>query len=437
MFDKMPPHNRAAEKALLGGLLRDPMVLPDVQAALGVDDFYFDAHQKLYTAICDLAGKSCPIEPASVFEELRSRNQAEDIGGASYLADLWESAATGANSLYYAKLIRDASSVRQLIHAASEVLRDAYDNAGPADEMIAAAERKILAIADAKCQGEQVKNVRQLFQEAMGRIDSNSGGLGGKSTGYPMLDNVTGGLKDGELTIIGARPSVGKTALGLNIAINAAMSGTPVLFFSLEMPESQIAERMLSMGSGVPMHKFTRGRNLNDTEVSRLIETSSPDGLGGCGIWVESTSDQPAARIAAITRRAIRKYGIQIVVVDYLQLIRAENAKDNKAQQVGTLALRMKQLARDCGIPVLVPSQLNRDTEHRGKPRLSDLKESGDIEAHADRVILLHREHDLPQDHEIWPIDVIVAKNRNGPVGSVTMSYRRPVMRFEERPAGW
>lgn len=441
--DRLPPHDRAAEQAVLGAVLREPDVWPAVQTLVAADSFYFDAHGRIFRAMGELAAASAPIDLVTLFDKLRKDKALDDIGGHGYLAELWETVPTAANYEYHAKLVRDCAAVRSLIHAANEVLRDAYDRVMPADELLAAAERKVMSIADsATANADTIRSLPEVLNSALDRIDQRiaaGGKLAGVATGYPDLDELLGGLRPGELVVVGARPSIGKTALCLNVAVNAATDGVPALMFSLEMPESEIGGRLLAMGSGVPMHRFTRAPSIRPDEASRLAAVASSDGLGGCHIYLDDTSDATAARIAAQTRRAVRRFKVGLVVVDYLQLMRPENPRDNRTQQVGTLALRMKHMARDCGVPVVLLSQLNREVEHRGgaKPRLADLRESGDIEAHADRVMLLHREPNQDEHAEVWPIEVIVAKNRNGPIGDVTLAYRRPVLRFENAVRDW
>ena len=450
-LDQLPPNNLDAERRLIGGILRNPDALDTVQTVVSAADFYHHAHQRVFTAIADLAAERKPIDLTLLHELLRRRKELEDVGGIAYLAELWEAEPTGANGEYHAKIIRDAALVRRLIHTANEMLRDAYDRSSEADDLIAQAERKILAIIEtATTAGDTIRVAAEFLRDGVNRIDqriSSGSTIGGIATGYPALDEILGGLRPGELVVVGARPSVGKTALALNISANVATSGQAVMLFSLEQPEADVADRLLSMGSGVPMNRFTRSSSITSDEAASLTEASGPNGLGGCAIFLDDVSDQPAARIAALTRRAVRQKGIGLVVVDYLQLIRPENQRDNRNQQVGTLALRMKNLARECGVPLVLLSQLNREVENRGdgRPKLSDLRESGDIEAHADRVLLLHQPSTEPIDRQAntWAIDVIVAKNRNGPKDTVSLVYRRPVLRFENpqepeiRTASW
>lgn len=441
IIDGMPPHNPDAERGVIGGVLRDPQVLPDVLAVVRAESFYSDAHQKLFAAIASLADESAPVDLVSVCDRLRARNWLADAGGLEYVADLWHAVPTGANVAYHAGLVRDCALLRGLIHAANEILRDAYDRVGPAEEVVALAERKLYALAAESRGGAREARwigdvVRACLEEMDARVESGST-LGGLATGYPDLDHALGGLRPGELCVIGARPSLGKTALAVNLLANVAGGGVPVLLVSLEMPASEIGSRLLSMGSRVPMHKLSRPATLTAGEVTAVAAAASPSGVGGSPFFVDDTPDQTAAAVASLARREVRRSGVQLVAVDYLGLMRPENPRDNRTQQVGTLALRMKNMARDLGVPVLLLSQLNRELEHAGRrPRLSDLRESGDVEAHADRVLLLHREGDLPKDQPVWPVDVIVAKNRNGPTGDVPLAYRRPTMRFESAARG-
>ncbi len=432
-----PPQNRDAERALLGGLLRDPDTLPDVLAVVRPEALYFDAHARIFAALVDLAGRNAPIDLVTVHSELQRRGHVEDTGGAPYLAELWETVPTGANAVYHAKLVRDAFQLRGLIHAAHEILRDAHEPTGPAEELIAAAERKLFALGAALGTDTEPRRVGEVARESLAAIDGRIAAgesLAGLSTGYPDLDAVTGGLRGGELIVLGARPSVGKTALSLSVADRVAEAGNPVLFFSLEMPAREITDRLLSMRSSVPMSKMARARELRPSQLDALFDAANgPDSaLGAMPLYIEDASLVSAARVAAVSRRACRRFGIKLIVVDYLGLLQPENTRDNKALQIGTLALRMKQMARSLNVPVILLSQLNRESEHgKRRPQLSDLRESGDIEAHADRVFLLHREPDLPTDQPIWSIELIVAKNRNGPIGDISFNYLRPVLRFE------
>src|SRR5690349_8832551 len=255
MVDRLPPHNRDAERGVLGGILRDPDTLPTVQQTIRADNFYFDAHQKIYQAICELAGENQPIDLVLLHDRLRKNKQLEDVGGVPYLTELWEAVPTGANAEYHAKLVRDAAMIRSLIHSGNEILRDAYDRTQSADELVAQAERKIMEIAQAGIVGE-TKTLNDVIKEAWDRIDSRAGkenlSISGIPTGYADLDNMTAGLQNSELVIVAARPSVGKTAFALNLVRNIitdfddSQRSPAVVFFSLEMARVELAERLLA-----------------------------------------------------------------------------------------------------------------------------------------------------------------------------------------------
>jgi replicative DNA helicase len=436
--DRVMPQDRDAERGILGGILRDPDVLSDVQRLIVADNFYFDAHQKIYQALCELGCEEQPIDLVLLRERLRRNKQLEDMGGAEYLVELWEAVPTGANAVYHANLVRAAAKARALIHAANEILRDSYDRTGSADELVAQAERKLFALGADDAGGAEPCSLAQAARETMENLDARiaSGDtIAGLSTGYVDLDSYTGGFHDGQMVVIAARPSVGKTALVTSIMRHTAEAGHGVLFFSVEMTRKEIASRLLSMESGVPMHRMARPRDLQREDIDALVNANTA--LAALPIYLEDASEMTAARIGATARRTRRRRNVRLIAIDYLGLLSAENPRDNKTLQIGTLALRMKQLARALNVPVILLSQLNRESDHeRRRPRLSDLRDSGEIEQHADCVLLLHREPNLPTDDPAWPVDVIVAKNRNGPTGDFPLTYIRPVMRFENFVVG-
>jgi len=435
----VPPSNVEAERGVLGGILRDPDTLPSVQEHVVVESFYFDAHQKIFRALCELGAKNQPIDLVLLSDKLRKNKHLEDVGGSEYLVEMWDSVPTGANVSYHAKLVRDAALFRSLIRAANEILRDAYSPASSADELIALAERRLFAIAADLSEDTEPRSVGDIARERLNALDeriASGDALSGLSTGYEDLDRFIGGLRPGELIVLGARLSLGKTAMSLNIAERVASSGVPTLFFSLEQSADDITDRMLSMESGVPMHRMSRPRDLDRDDIDALFNATHT-GLAGMPLYIEDTPHLSAARVAAISRRQCRRRGVRLIVVDYLALLQPENMKDNQTLRIGTLALRMKNMARALNVPTILLCQLNREVEGANRaPRLSDLRDSGEIEQHADRVLLLHREPNLSPDDPIWPIEAIVAKNRNGPIGSVRLAYRRPCLRFENMAIG-
>ena len=443
LTDRLPPQNRDAERGVLGGILRDPDTLPGVQQIIVADNFYFDAHRKIYQALCELSNESQPIDLVLLYDRLRKNKQLEDVGGQAYLVDMWEAVPTGANAEYHAKLVRDTAMIRGLIHASNEILRDSYDHTQSADELVAQAERKIMEIAKSSMVGE-TKSLAEVVSDAFTRLDSRIGkdnlAISGMASGYVDLDNITAGLQNSELVIIAARPSVGKTAFALNVVRNIvteqdANGHSPVvLFFSLEMARIELAERLLCCQSRVDSHKVRKG-HLNSDDIQKLMDAG--DVLRKGRLYIDDTPSRTMIQIAASSRRLMKKHekegGLKLVVIDYLQLIEPENRRDPRQEQVAQISRRLKFLARELLIPVIALAQVNRASEDRQdhKPRLSDLRESGSIEQDADTVMMLHRpgKFDGTQDDNI--LEIIIAKQRNGPTGDITLTWRKEYNRYE------
>jgi len=448
MLDRLPPHNRDAERGVIGGILRDPDTLSTVQQIIRADNFYFDHHQKIFQALSDLENEHQPLDLVILHERLRKNKQLEDIGGVEYLTDLWESVPTGANAEYHAKIVRDAAMIRNLIHSGNEILRDAYDRSQSADELVAQAERMIMDIARAGMVGE-TKMLKDAVQEAWERLDSRIGkdnlSISGMPTHYAELDNMTAGLQKSELVIIAARPSVGKTAFALNLIRNIVMDFDPtdpspptpaVLFVSLEMSRIELAERLLCCQSRVDSHRVRTGK-VNSDDVQKLMEAG--DMLRRTRLYIDDTPSRSMIQIGATARRLMRKEekngGLRLVVIDYLQLIEPENRRDPRQEQVAQISRRLKFLARELNIPVIALAQVNRASEDRQdhKPRLADLRESGSIEQDADVCMMLHRPglFDKSDEAKDRILEVIIAKQRNGPTGEINLTYLKEYMRYE------
>jgi len=439
--ERLPPHNRDAERSVLGSMLRDNGVIGDVVQILQRtgEDFYSDAHQKIYQAIVALYDKHHPADLVTLAEYLREQKQVEDVGGYPYFAELWDAAPTAANAEYYSRIVRDKSIVRNLIHASNEILRDAYDQAQPADEMLEQAERKIFDIAQMGITG-QTYTLEQALAEAYDRIDTRHArdpmSISGLATGFVDLDEKTAGLQNSELIIVAARPSVGKTAYALNLARHVAVEEKqPVFFVSLEQSRIELAERMLCCQARVDSHKLRKGHLASD-EMQRLIEAGGV--LGKAKLFIDDTPGQGMLRISANARRLKMRHGIKVVFIDYLQLIEPDNRRDNRQEQVAIISRRLKFLARELQIPVVALAQVNRSSEDRQdhRPRLADLRESGSIEQDADTVMMLHRpEMYEPGQHE-GTVEVLIAKQRNGPTGEITLTFLKQFMRFENFAVG-
>jgi replicative DNA helicase len=418
-------------------MLRENYVIDDVlQVVTTADSFYFDAHQKIFQAIIDLHNEGHPVDTLILAERLKVLKHFEDVGGLVYLAELWDSAPTAANAEYYARIVRDKAITRNLIHASTEILRDAYDQAQPADELLGGAERKILEIAEKGVTGN-TQTLMDAIALAYTRIDQRlgrktTGNVSGVASGFVDLDALTAGFQNSELIILAARPSVGKTAFALNMARHVIVEEKfPVFFVSLEQAKVELAERLLVAQARVDSHKLRTG-HLGGEDMGRLHVGG--DALRNAAkLFIDDTPMQGMLRIAASARRLKLKEGIRLVIIDYLQLIEPENRRDPRQEQVAQISRRLKFLARELAIPVIALAQVNRSSEDRQdhRPRLADLRESGSIEQDADTVLMLHRPgryEDPSQDNKV---EVLVAKQRNGPTGEVTLFYRKEFMLFE------
>jgi replicative DNA helicase len=431
-------------------MLRDVGVIADVVQSVREESFYFDAHRKIFRGIIAHFDKGQQPDLVILAEWLKEQKFLEDVGGYSYLAELWDAAPTAANATHYAAIVRDKAIIRNLIHASTEILKESYSEALPADDLLAAAEKQILDIAQMGIQGDTVA-LSEAVKAAYDRIDArHSGGLdlSGISTGFVDLDQLTAGLQNSELIIIAARPSVGKTAFALNLARHVVVEERlPAFFVSLEQSRIELAERLLCCQSHVNSQSLRKGRVSSD-DMEKLIDAGGL--LSKAKLFIDDTAGQGMLRIAASARRLKLREHIKIVIIDYLQLIDPDNRRDPRQEQVAGISRRLKHLARELQLPVVALAQLNRGTEDRQghKPRLSDLRESGSIEQDADTVMLLHRpDYYAGGDQEFTSeeprprmdqgvVEVIVAKQRNGPIGDFKLTFVKEYMRFENHIEG-
>ena len=439
ILDRLPPHNLDAEKGVLGSILLDPNLCDDVALILRPDDFYADANQKLYAHLLAMHDAGSRIDTTLLLERLNAGGDLEAIGGMAYLAEVVHAVPYAANAVHYAGIVRDKATLRALIHASTEILRDAYEPTLDPREMVSRAEEQMFAVHDRRST-DQITSIHDLLVEAFDRIDARlEHGEGvGVPTGFQDLDNLTGGLHDSEFVVLAARPSMGKTALATNIAEYVAIeANVPTLFVSLEMARLELAQRMLCSQGRIDANKFRSGF-LSKEDRSKLIEASAK--LGKAPMFVDDTPARTVTEIAACARRLKRKQNLGLIVIDYLQLIQPDDPRDPRQEQVAKMARRLKALARELRIPVLCLAQLNRQTE-QGKeshrPRLSHLRESGAIEQDADVVMFIHREeyyHTREEAQEkgiAGQADVIVAKQRNGPTGDIKVAWFDKFTRFE------
>lgn len=440
LSDRLPPYNRDAERSVLGSMLRLNDVINDVVNIVQVEHFYTDAHQKIFQAIWTVYDRTHSVDLVTLANYLEQQKLIEDVGGYKYLAELWDAAPTAANARYYAEIVRDKGMVRALIHASTEILSDAYAQAMEADDLVAEAGKKILDIAEKGLTNAPV-SLTEAMTAAFDLIDErvqkgSTQQVTGLPTGFLDLDEKLSGLQKSELTILAARPAVGKTACAINIVRNIAVEhGVGVFFASLEMSSTELVERLLACQARVDSHKLRKGQ-LSGDDMDKLMDASSV--LRKAKVFIDDNATQSMMRIAANARRLRMRHGIGLVVIDYLQLIEPENRRDSRQEQVAQISRRLKKLAKDESMPVLALAQVNRASEDRQdhRPRLADLRESGSIEQDADAVLILHRpELYEPGQHE-GTVEIIVAKNRHGPTGEVTLTFLKQFMRYENFAAG-
>lgn len=432
LLDRLPPQNLEAERAVLGSILHDPLVCDDVALIVRPDDFYADANQKLFHHLLAMHDEGKRIDVLLLRERLIQEGEFEAIGGAAYLAEVLQAVPYAANAVHYAEVVRDKATLRELIHASTEILRDAWDPVCAPREIMGHAEEKIFGVHDRRST-DQVTNVHDLLLEAFERIDARleKGGPGGTMTGFADLDALTGGLHKSEFIVLAARPSMGKTALATNIAENVAIeSQVPVLFVSLEMARVELAMRLLCSQGSVDGSKFRSGF-LSSEDKRKLVEVSGR--LSKAPLFIDDTPSRTVSEIAAVARRLKRKEKLGLIVIDYLQLIQPDDPRDPRQEQVAKMARRLKALARELQLPVICLAQLNRQVEEskgEHRPRLSHLRESGAIEQDADVVMFVHREEYYCKNKEEAEERgvagqglVILAKQRNGPTGDVKLAW--------------
>jgi replicative DNA helicase len=440
ILSRQPPYDSQAEIGVLGSIMLLPDVLDDVVMIIRPDDFYDDAHRKLFEHMCLLHSGNKKIDPTLLIDQLKTAGDFELVGGSAYLSKIINSVPNAAHATFYAEIVKQKSTYRSLITAATEILRDAYDESQEAPQMLSNAEQKIFAILDERGDGK-VHSIKDVLHESLDRLDARMKGeheAGGCEYGFVDLDQQTSGLHKSELVIIAARPSMGKTAFAMNIAENVALvQKQPVLFVSLEMSAIELADRLLCSVARVNGHRLRNG-TISQEDRNRIVEKASL--LAEAPLFVDDAPGRTVTQIAAGARRIKRRMGsLGLIVIDYLQLIEPDNSKDPRQEQVAKIARRLKGLAREMEVPVICLAQLNRQTEASKDniPRLSHLRESGAIEQDADVVMFVHREEYYARGEEAQALaglaQIIVAKQRNGPIGEVDMVFRKEFTRFEDK----
>jgi replicative DNA helicase len=441
-IDRQPPRSLEAERAVLGSIFLLPEVCDDVALLLRPEQFYDEANQQVYTHMLALHDQGRKVDHMLLIERLKAAGQYEQVGGAAYIAELAQAVPTAAHAQYYAEIVRDKAIVRSLIHAGTDILRDAYDPAAEARQMLSRAEERVFAILEKKDSGH-VTSISDVLQQSMTRLDArlkNEHAVGGLETGFTDYDDLTGGLHDSELVILAARPSMGKTALAMNIAEHASIElGVTTLFISLEMSSIELGDRLLCSVARVNGSQLRNGR-ITQEDRHKLVEKTAE--ISQAPLYIDDSPSRTMTEIAANARRLKRKANLGLVVIDYLQLIEPDNAHDPRQEQVAKIARRLKGLARELGVPVLCLAQLNRQAEvtQNNHPRLSHLRESGAIEQDADVVMFIHREeyycnNEEDRERVRGRAELIIAKQRNGPTGEVQLTWLHEYTRFENAAA--
>jgi len=432
----LPPQSIEAEESLLSAILLDNNTLLDVVEVLAVADFYRTAHQKIYAAIIELFDKGEPIDLVTLANNLKEKGQLEGVGGASYLARLVDAVPLAVNAQHYAKIIADKASLRRLIEKANAIAKRCYDDRGNVDDVIDFAEASIFEISERKT-SQSFYPISRLIIRNIETLEENQGNkslVTGVPMGFGLLDNLTSGLQKSDLIILAARPSMGKTALALNIARNAAVdSQIPVAIFSLEMSKEQLSLRMLCAEARLDSSRL-RGGFFSMADWHRLTDAAGI--LSESPIYIDDSPSLSAMEIRAKARRLKMDKNIGLVIIDYLQLMKARAGAERRDLEISEISRSLKALAKELEIPVLAISQLNRMLEQRNdkRPRLSDLRESGALEQDADVVAFIYRDELYNQD-ENNPLkgiaEIILAKQRNGPTGRVKLTFLDAYTRFE------
>lgn len=427
-LDRVPPQDSDAEQAVIGSVLLAPDSVPDLAALLEPTDFYQDVHQLVWATILALYESRTPIDAVTLHRALKDQGHIERVGGLAYISTLARSVPTAAHVAHYARQVKEASVRRRLIREATAVVSEAYDAGVSLEDLASSAERRIMAAASLTAFDAGARPIGPVAVEHWRHLHENRDRreLVGLPTGFSALDGKLAGLQPGDLTILAARPSIGKTSLALAIARAVAARQVPVVFFSLEMTTRQLVERLISMTAGINMREVRARRATDEVWEAGFCAVSE---FGATPIWVD---DQRGQSTHSIIAKARRVKGAGLVVVDYLGLINdPEQRGENRAYQVGRQVKRLKDLAGELACPVLLLSQLNREVEHRDdrRPRLSDLRESGDIEQDADNVLMLWRDPEHEKAGRSL-VTVLIEKQRNGPTGKVCLAWEPEYTRF-------
>jgi replicative DNA helicase len=437
---KVPPQNLEAEQSVLGGILLDNLALNTVLELLETDDFYSEAHRKIFSAIVELSNRNEPCDLITLSNILKNQKRIEKIGGTAYLASLVD-VPSAVNIAYYAKIIKEKSILRRLIGTATEILNNSYNSGKDIDSVLDEAEHAIFEISENKIR-PSFHPMREIIKDSFKTIErlyAKKELVTGVATGFDKIDDLTSGLQNSDLIIIAGRPSMGKTAFALNIAQYAALEmGVPVAIFSLEMAKEQLATRMLASEARVDSQRLRKGF-LGETDWPKL--TTAAGRLSEAPIYIDDTPAITVIETKAKSRRLKAENGLGLIILDYLQLMRGSAFKDSREQEISEISRSLKALAKELSVPVIALSQLNRKVEDRTnrRPQMADLRESGAIEQDADLIAFIYRDevYNRSDDNpEKGTAEIIIGKQRNGPTGIVKLAFQEKYTRFENLARG-
>jgi len=435
MIDRVPPHNNEAEQSVIGAIFLEPQALITAAELLMPEDFYRMAHEKIFQTMIILSDKGQAIDVVTVTEELSAKKELEDVGGISYLMEIANSVPTAANIVHYARIVEEKALLRRLIRVATSIVEDGYAREDEVEALLAEAEKKMMEVSNRKNAGDfvHIKDVLVETYDSIELLHTQKGDVTGIPTGFRDLDKITAGFQRNDLIIVAARPSVGKTAFALNVAQNVATkTNENVAIFSLEMGAEQLVMRMLCAEGNIDAQVLRTGA-LEAEDWRKL--TMAMGSLSNAGIFID---DSPGIRVNDIRskcRRLQQEHGLGMIMIDYMQLIAGSGTKpgENRQQEVSEISRSLKSLARELKVPVVALSQLSRGVEQRQdkRPMMSDLRESGSIEQDADIVSFLYREDYYDKETENQNmIEIIIAKQRNGPTGTVTLAFAKEYNKF-------
>ena len=430
---KVPPHNLEAEQAIVGGILINNDALNQVIDILSSEDFYREAHALIFEGMLTLYNRDDPVDLITLSQVLRENGVLDKVGGIDYLTSLAEATSTSAGIMYHAGIVKDLSTRRSLISQCSHISEVCFQSSNDTDEILDLAEQSIFEIAERNI-GQNFLPLNEVVKKSFKKIETTAGSnITGISTGFTDLDNLTSGLQPSDLIIIAGRPSMGKTALALNIAHNAALEDkVGVALFSLEMSSLQLGIRLLGCDAMIDAWKLRKGGALQDDDNLRLIDSANR--LSELPIYIDDSSGLSALEMKAKARRLKKKYDISLVVIDYLQLMQSRKSVESRQMEISDISRSLKALAKDLDIPVVAVSQLNRKVEDRPnkRPILADLRESGAIEQDADLIMFIYREELYNRTEENrGKAELNIAKHRNGPTEKINLTFREKYTKFE------